>query len=373
MRIQIVVPSISKLENIYAFKEQFLNSSHEINIEVIDEGDQHIREHNRSLLRDLKVKFHGPVERAQWFRERFGSSYKEKLAVIPERCHAETSFGFLLAVEEQPDIVIEIDDDVFPVKGQNLIELHLRNLSESDGEMVTAKSAWYNTLEALDLEGMYATVFPRGHPYHVDARSGGYTFSQIRKATVLNMGHWIGNLDLDAPTLLYHGGLDGRCGITAKGLKRQKVIVGPGTFFAVCSMNTAFTTKVVPAFYQLYMNYEGVDRFDDIWSGIFLKKVADSLGDSMSLGVPLVRHDKRSRNVFKDLRSELEGIIMNETLWRIVQDLELEGSDYYSAYASLTEGVGRRIDEFGEKRHRDFMRVQVEKMRLWLDVVDKIM
>lgn len=58
----------------------------------------------------------------------------------------------------------------------------------------------------------------------------------------------------------------------SRSCKREKVIVGKGTYLAVCSMNTSFTPEIIPAFYQLYMNFMGVDRFDDIWSGIFLKK-----------------------------------------------------------------------------------------------------
>jgi hypothetical protein len=51
-------------------------------------------------------------------------------------------------------------------------------------------------------------------------------------------------------------------------------------------MNTSFVSKIIPAFYQLYMKHMGVDRFNDIWSGIFLKKIVDHLGDNISLGTP---------------------------------------------------------------------------------------
>jgi hypothetical protein len=60
------------------------------------------------------------------------------------------------------------------------------------------------------------------------------------------MGHWIGNPDFDALTILYNGGLDGRCGVKGLSLNREKVIVDKGTYFAVCSMNTSFVPKVIP-------------------------------------------------------------------------------------------------------------------------------
>jgi hypothetical protein len=186
------------------------------------------------------------------------------------------------------------------------------------------------------------------------------------------MGLWIGHPDLDALTILYNGGLDGKCSIKSVGLKRDKVIVDKGTYFAICSMNTSFQRNIIPAFYQLYMKVMGIDRFDDIWSGLFIKKIADHLGDSICLGKPLIYHDKRPRSTFRDLKAELEGMIMNETLWRIVDSLELNSKDYFECYLELANGIERNIEKFGEKAHRDFISLQVEKMKLWLKVVDKI-
>lgn len=161
------------------------------------------------------------------------------------------------------------------------------------------------------------------------------TWELNNEKCVLNMGLWIGHPDLDAVTILYHEGLDGRCRINGEDLKREKVVVDKGTYFAVCSMNTSFVSKVIPAFYQLYMNYLGVVRFDDIWSGIFIKKIADHLGDNICLGIPLVYHDKRARNIFKDLKKEIEGIAINEILWKIVDETNLFGKDYYECYLEL--------------------------------------
>jgi len=68
---------------------------------------------------------------------------------------------------------------------------------------------------------------------------------------VLNMGLWIENPDLDVVTILYHEGLDGRCRINIKDLKREKVVVDKGTYFAVCNMNTSFVSEII----VLFINY----------------------------------------------------------------------------------------------------------------------
>jgi len=236
---------------------------------------------------------------------------------------------------------------------------------------ISSKSKWYNTLSNLKLNTNIA-LFPRGHPYNIDTRSQHYEINSESSECVLNMGMWTGYPDLDAMTIIYHGGIDGRCHIKSISQEEDKVIVGKGTYFAICSMNTCFRRKVIPAFYQLYMRYLDIDRFDDIWSGIFIKKIADHLGDKISLGVPIVFHDKRPRNIWKDLKAELDGMIINENLWRIIDALELNGKDYYETYSEIAEGLTKSLDTFQFKNHRDFMRLQIDKMKLWLKVIDSL-
>jgi len=360
--------SISELGNLRQFQ---FPRQHDYKVLIIDEGDSKLRKRNGDILSGVPHEYYGPEERESWFKKRFGGSYKKYLDAIPERCHAETSFGFLVAYEENTDVIIELDDDVFPLPYRRaLIDLHLKNLLDKDGETVLANAKWYNSLENLALNNL--DLFPRGHPYSIDTRTEDYQWVNNGGECVLNMGLWLGSPDLDALTILYKSGLNGRFTVEGGECKRSKVILGNGVYAAICSMNTAFLTKVVPAFYQLYMNIMGVDRFDDIWSGIFLKKVADSVGDKICLGEPAIYHDKRPRNVFKDLMKELNGMEINEFLWRMVDELELNGSTYWEAYNSLTEGLKKQVATIQTPFHKKFLQLQVKKMERWLEITDKI-
>jgi len=371
MKINVVIASINQLTNLESFKPTF--AAHECRLLVIDEGDETIRRKNDLILSDIPHEYYGPKEREMFFRSRFGSSGENFLSVIPKRCHAETSFGFLVSYEEQPDLVIEIDDDVFLNSKQDFVLEHANNLFDGQGVLVRSKNGWYNTMDNLVLN-TDARIFPRGHPYSVESRTEKYTFSNDQGNCVLNMGLWIGNPDLDAVTILSQGGLDGRCKIEAKRCIRSKVCVGKGTYFAVCSMNTAFVPKVIPAFYQLYLNYLDVDRFDDIWSGLVLKKIADNLEDRVSLGEPIVLHRKRPRNVFGDLTKELEGMIINEKFWKIINKAELDNIEsYFDGYRSLINSVSKQIDEFESNIHKKILIKQLAKMRLWLRIMDRLL
>ncbi len=372
MKIDILIASISKLKNLVEFSEDIFNGPHDVRVYVIDEGWEDIREHNVGLFKDLPVEFYGPKERVQWFKERFGKSAEEYSKVIPERCHAETSFGMLCALERNPEMIIEIDDDVFPFEGSHLLENHWENLEESNCTFIDSDCQWYNTLEVVEIEGGLTDLYPRGHPYAKKTRVCDYKQRTGKTKCVVNMGHWAGHPDLDAPALLYNGALDGRGTIRSKRLLRKKTVVEHGTFFALCSMNTSFRHSVIPAFYQLYMKYMGIDRFDDIWSGLFIKKVADHMGDAISIGAPMENHDKRPRDIFNDLRGELEGIVMNESLWKILSDVQLDGKSYWESYDSLADNILDRLDQFPRVEHREFMEYQINMMKLWLKIVDKL-
>lgn len=370
MKACIVIASINTLDNVKAFEQELLKQ--ECKVLVIDEGNSIVRKKNEKLLSSLQHEYYGPAERAEWFRKRFGSSYEKLLSVIPERCHAETSFGFLVAYEEKPDMIVEIDDDVFPFADHPLVDAHARNLLGNDGETVDCLGKWYNTMENLTLTHN-VMVYPRGHPYGARAGNMDLTWKKTGGKCVLNMGLWTGCPDLDALTILYNGGMNGQCNIEATGCKRDKVVVGIGTYFPVCSMNTAFLNEVIPAFYQSYSNFMGIDRFDDIWSGVFIKKITDQLGRRVSLGSPLVNHRKRPRNTFKDLRKEFEGMVINEKLWTLVDEIELEGSTYWDAYNSLTQELEKGISRvFTEPLYQEFLEVQLRKMRLWLRIIDQL-
>lgn len=369
MKIYIIIASVNELVNLEAFKPMLMK--HDCRVVVIDEGDWKLREKNNGLISEISHVYYGPREREDWFKSHFGSTYQKYLSIIPEKCHAETSFGFLVAYKEAADVIITIDDDVFPVRGYDFINNHIDNLLNDNGAMVYSKGKWYNSMENIELN-IDAKIFPRGHPYQKETRIENYIWVNKGDKCVLNMGLWTGHPDLDALTVLYHGGLDGRCSIESKKCKRRKVVVDKGTYFAICSMNTSFLSKIIPAFYQLHMNFMGIDRYDDIWSGMLLKKIADHLGDGVCLGEPIAYHEKRSRDVFKDLKKELDGMIINEFLWKMIDEIELDGETYWDSYSSLIDCLEKLVKQLQNALHKKFMQIQIAKMKTWLKILDKI-
>ncbi|MBI2120340.1 MAG: hypothetical protein HYT94_01810 [Parcubacteria group bacterium] len=182
------------------------------------------------------------------------------------------SYGFLKAYQLGADIVITLDDDCYPVKNQDFVKQHIENLS------LFAPEDWFLTYPHRKY------FYTRGIPYGI----------RNKKEAVVSHGLWTGVLDFDAPTQLLNMNL--------KIPTHFPFIefIPNNYFFPMCSMNLAFKRKVTPLMYFPPMGYDnkgkywGYDRFDDIWAGIFAKKVIDHLGYSVVNGSPFIEHKKAS-------------------------------------------------------------------------------
>jgi reversibly glycosylated polypeptide / UDP-arabinopyranose mutase len=226
--------------------------------------------------------------------------------IIPRRTDCVRSFGYLKAYQEQVDFIVTLDDDCYPA-GDGFLRSHYSRLiapAESD--------AWVSTGTG---------VMPRGIPYYNRTR---------KNECVLNHGLWSVIPDYDAITQLANSRFNQR-------FVANNAVLPKGVFFPMCGMNVALKPKVIPAFYFLLMGkHWPFDRFGDIWCGLFLKKICDHLGYAICSGEPIVEH-RRASNVWANLRKELPGYEVNETLWNIVDSTVLSGSTVAECYAELAQ------------------------------------
>ena len=75
----------------------------------------------------------------------------------------------------------------------------------------------------------------------------------------------------------------------------------------------------------------------------------------------------------KDLKKEIEGMIINERLWRVVNELSINGNNYTDAYLSLTENLQRHLSKIAlNAYHEKFMKIQLTNMRKWTEITDKL-
>lgn len=319
------------------------------------------------LLSDLGIE--GDVfpqkKRDEWMNAHGLGSFKD---LIPKRSHAETSFGLLYMRAHNFATGYFIDDDTLPTE-EDFFGLHEKNLRFS-GTMpsVSSDTRWVNVLhQNFSRHGLY----PRGFPYGCIGERAAVGTAAI-KDVVMSQGLWTNIPDLDALRILIHGSLDGRSRIkTEESDFGENFIAAPGNYLTVCSMNLAFRQEVIPAFYQLPMddNAWKIGRFDDIWSGVIIKRICDALSKRIVTCRPLCIHNKAPRSTFKDMMAEGPALEINEHLWQILDSIELRTNDYGSMYREIAHALETGSWNF---INADFLRFMGTCMRRWVDATEKL-
>jgi hypothetical protein len=371
----VVVPTIREYECVRSYVENARRHGFDTDrLEFVLVTEDHCpTDDMRAMLDDLGVagEVFDEARREEWFESKGVAEYAH---LIPARSHAQTSFGLLYLWDSDHPYCVFLDDDTRPHDDVDFFGTHLDNLTrEGEVESVRSDSQWVNVLyHAADDHGLY----PRGYPYSAmdeTVETGRADVTDV----VASQGLWTNVPDLDAVRILMDGDLQGQAEtrLTADDFGPD-FVAEPGQYLTVCSMNLAFRREVVPAFYQLPMddNEWSVGRFDDIWSGVFLKRAADALGKQIRTGDPLCRHDKAPRSTFDDLHNEVAGLELNEHLWQLVDSVDpaVQG-DGPAAYATLFEAMADALIEAEtDYRNGDFLAYVGEHMHDWLDCLEEL-
>jgi len=314
------------------------------------------------------------TRREEWFEAHDAAEYSH---IIPAASHAETSFGLLYMWAGDYDYGFFIDDDTLPHDDQDFFGTHMENLDyEGEIESVSSDEQWVNVLyQNADEHDLY----PRGYPYSAMHETVETEQTTIESGEIVaSQGLWTNVPDLDAVRILMDGDLQGQAQTrTTADDFGDDFVAAEDNYLTVCSMNLAFEREVIPAFYQLPMdeNEWDVGRFDDIWSGVFLKRACDILGKQIYNGAPLCEHNKAPRSTFDDLNNEVPGLELNEHLWEIIDDVggdvSPEDDEPYAAiFAAMADELAD--GDWSDYNNGDFFNYVGEFMGDWLACLDAI-
>lgn len=324
-KVGIVVPSNNKArvcEFLDKWYTKFLTYKPPVMLFLIEDGPR--KTFNISKYLGLLI------EHISW--EQIDKTLGGDAWIIPRKTDCVRSFGLFRAIKADCDVIISLDDDCFPCT-EDFIQEHVNILSQS-----FSYSAWETTI---------AGGRPRGLPYMNSTKGA---------SIVLSHGLWKDIPDFDAITQLSRLNAPSEVDLLTK-------IISFGSYFPMCGMNVAYSSKVIPAAYFLLMG-QGYpfDRFGDIWSGIFLKKIVDHLSEAAHSGVPWVKHTRAS-NVWDNLRKESPGYAENETLWKFVDEIFLTGLTYKSCYKQLAKALADRGGEYSS-----YWKTLSQAMCIWADL-----
>ena len=367
--ICVVVPTIREYECIEAYVENARRHGFDtdrLSFVLVTE-DFCDTDEMAALIDDLGVDgevFDGS-RRTEWFERQGVGEYDH---LIPEASHAQTSFGLLYMWANDFEYGVFIDDDTLPHDDVDFFGTHMQNL-DHDGEIEQVRSdeEWVNVLYQSDHD-----LYPRGYPYAAMDETVETETTHVDEV-VASQGLWTNVPDLDAVRILMDGDLQGQAQTrTTSQDYGTDFVAAPGQYLTVCSMNLAFRREVIPAFYQLPMddNRWDVGRFDDIWSGLFLKRAADVLGKQVYNGDPLCEHNKAPRSTFSDLTNEVHGLELNEHVWEIVDDAGGDAESYAGVFRAMAQALAE--GDFDDWENGPFLNYCGEYMLDWLSCLDEI-
>ena len=296
---------------------------------------------------------------------------------VPWNTDNRRNIGYLRAYESGARVLISIDDDNYCRADTDFISSHSVVGGPCGGgepARLVDRAPWFNICSRLQADTP-ETIWARGFPYserraadepRIEALGG--DVAQLRIAA--NAGLWLDDPDVDAVTRLALRPIVERA-------ENDDLILAPGTWTPVNTQNTALHRGAIPAYYYVRMGFpvKGmlIDRFGDIWSGYFLQRCAQHLGEVVRVGSPVADHRRTSHNLFKDLYQELAGIVLTEELLPWLRELRLTASTYAQAYAEIAEALEQQAEAFHgflwDEGGRDFLRGSARHMQTWLTAI----
>lgn len=268
--------------------------------------------------------------------------------------YTKRNFGFAYAYNQNYDMIINLDDDCFPTS-KTFFDEHMHKLQSTSSD-------FFNILNLFsDMPKNVLEHGTRGYPTKI----------QKKFPIVINQGLWNGDLDL--PALTIANILNSKNGKIPLPISKQCHVANDFTIpkdqlVTLCGMNISFLKEVVPAFPYAYQDADGfrLARYDDIWSGIFVKIILDKLGKRMSVGFPIIRHEKGERNVNNDIELEKKGESMNNFLWNNLPNLVLEGNDYTTCYLEIADW----LEKVSDVPEREFFKKVLLAMYDWIKYLE---
>jgi hypothetical protein len=196
---------------------------------------------------------------------------------------------------------------------------------------------------------------------------------------VVNVGLWTGNPDVDSITILNEGSLNGLPKTRTIGLKSDdRVMLAKGTYAPINTANTAYSSELLPCIYDTYQGVKvgefKLDRYGDIWCNHFIKKIVDTVGDKITIGIPLVEHRREPRDTMIDFKKEIWGLLVSQRLFEVVESIEMTSKSYFDGYSELVQHLSAKIDNIclDSLPIKKYFQKLLSNMNKWLKMVEQL-
>jgi hypothetical protein len=241
-------------------------------------------------------------------------SYEEQLKLemkypklCPQRHYARKNIGYLLAIREKMNIIIDTDDDNNPYSS------FWNERQRSHDSKVVDKSGWVNIYRYFSK----TNIWPRGFPL-------GEIHSKVPKYESLNMR------SLDCP--IQQGLADDDPDVDAIyrlttpvgnpfNNKEKQIALSAGAWCPFNSQNTAWWKDAFPLLYlPAYCSF----RMTDIWRSFVAQRIAWANNWNILFHGATVSQERNEHDLMKDFLDEIPGYLNNEKICEELYKLDIK-------------------------------------------------
>lgn len=249
----------------------------------------------------------------------------------PTRHYARKNIGYLLAIADGADLIVETDDDNIPREA--FFEARSRRVNVP----AVSGTGW------LNVYGYFSdvTIWPRGLPLdHIRAELPSFEGFATQEADCpIQQGLADENPDVDAIYRLV-------APLPQNFRADRRLALGKGAWCPFNSQNTSWWPDAFPLLYlPAYCSF----RMTDIWRSFVAQRIAWENDWKLLFHEPTVWQERNEHNLMRDFADEIPGYLHNERIRKTLDDLSLDrgteslGRNLRTCYKALVE-----LDVVGE-------------------------
>ena len=240
-----------------------------------------------------------------WSMERQASLPFKLARILPERHYARKNLGYLVAISQGADVIVETDDDNLPREGFWAERELFRpgSLLEDAG--------WVNVYRYFGA----GFIWPRGFPLERvrEEPQPLANFPVGEACCPIQQGLADENPDIDA---VYR--LTSRLPFSFE--TDSRVILGRNSW---CPFNSQNTTWFTPAFPLLYLPSYCSFRMTDIWRSFVAQRILWANGWNVLFHGPTVWQERNEHNLLRDFADEIPGYLNNAKIADALAGLDI--------------------------------------------------
>jgi len=243
--------------------------------------------------------------------------------VLPYNHYSRKMLGYLLAIENGADYIIDTDDDNIPKNDWKFPNF------EQKYECIESGKGFINVYQLYTDQN----IWPRGLPLSLISKE--YNLEQTLKIKDCNIGIWQGLADEDPDVdAIYRLTMDTPCYFK----QREPIALGSETISPFNSQNTMIRKELFPLLYlPTYVTF----RFTDILRGLVAQPIMWLYGYQLGFVNATVTQKRNPHDYMKDFISEIPMYQHCESVIEIVKSIvsvnESIENNLYNSYVALKQ------------------------------------